>query len=196
MTELVYYTDGFGEADKSAYLAYTGRSDWPRMPDGTININEPSIGNWRSFEIDRFLAKAAALLHQHGKQLFVETHIDVDPSGQVRLENGTDFSEFLKYADRLVVRGSSDPDERSQTAMHAISLYLERYPKNRVIISLGLWSQDYETDTPRQQMVALSVADFQSALQGTAGGLWITPSFLMTDAHWQALKDFWSNQPK
>ena len=191
LTELVYYVDGFGGTDKAAYLAYTGRSDWPRLADGTINIDEPSIGIWRSFEIGRFLEKAAGILHQHGKQLFVEAHIDVDPSGQVMLENGTDFGLFLKFADRLVVRSSSDPAERSQVALNAIAQYLKRYPEHRIITSIGLWSQDYDPDTPRNKMAAFPVAHFQSALLGVgAGDLWITPSFLMTPAHWLALANF------
>ena len=195
LTELVYYTDGFGEPDKAAYMAYTGRSDWPRKANGAINIDEPSIGIWRSFEIGRFLEKTAVILHQHGKQLFVETHIDMYPSGKVRVENGTDFSLFLEFADRLVVRGSSDPDDRSQAAMNAITQYLQRYPQNRIITSIGLWSRDYDPDTPRDQMSAVSVADFHSALHWMGGDLWITPSFLMTAAHWQALKDFWASHP-
>jgi hypothetical protein len=197
LTELVYYTDGFGEPDKAAYLAYTGKSDWPRKANGAINIDEPSIGIWRSYEIGRFLKKAAGILHLHGKQLFVEAHIDVYPSGMVRVENGTDFSLFLEYADRLVVRGSSNPEGRSQVALNAITQYLAHFPERRIITSIGLWSKDYDPDTPRNQMSALPAADFQSALQGTgAVDLWITPSFLMTGAHWQALEDFWSSQPK
>jgi hypothetical protein len=163
--------------------------------DGTINIDEPSIGTWRSYEIGRFLQKTAAILHQHGKQLFVETHIGVDSSRQVRIENGTNFSLFLQYADRLVVRGSSDPDERSQASMHTITQYLRRYPENRIITSIGLWSKDYLPATTRDQMATLPVADFQSALQGVGGNLWITPSFLMTGAHWQVLQDFWASRP-
>ena len=196
LTELVYYTDGFGQPDKAAYMAYSGRSDWPRTVDGKINIYDPSIGIWRTYEIGRFLEKAAGILHTHGKQLFVEVHIDVDPSGQVQVENGTDFSEFLEYADRLVVQGSSNPDERSQTAINTIKQFLARYQTNRIITSLGLWSQDYSSGTPRDQMLAISVADFQSALQGYGGDLWITPSFLMTSANWQVLEGFWASQPK
>ncbi len=197
LTELVYYTDGFGAPDKAAYMAYTHSTDWPRKADGSINIDAPSIGVWRSYEISLFLQKAAGILHSHGKQLFLETRLEVDPSGQVLVENGTDFTQFLKYADRLVVRGNNDPNERSQAAMHAISQYLARYPKHRIITSIGLWSQDYASNTPRNQMTALTVADFNSALQGLGNGdLWITPSFLMTNAHWQALEDFWNRQAK
>ena len=196
LTELVYYTDGYGESDKTAYMAFSGRSDWPRTLDGRINIDDPSIGVWRTYEIGRFLEKAAGIVHKDGRQLFVETHISVDPSGHVRVENGTDFNQLLEHADRLVVQGSSDPAERSQAAMNAIKQYLARYQKNRIITSLGLWSQDYSLGTPMGQMSAISVADFQSELQEYGGDLWITPSFLMTTADWQALTNFWASQPK
>jgi len=195
ITELVYYIDGYGVQDKAAYLAYSGRSDWPRTANDQINIDDPSIGVWRSYEIGRFLEKAAAIVHRHGKQLFVEMRIGVEPSGQVLVKNGTDINSFLGYVDRLVVRGSSDPNSRSQSSMNAIAQYLARYQKNRLILSIGLWDKDYDIGTPGNQMSALSVADFQSALQGGATNLWVTPSFLMSNAHWQTLHDFWQNQP-
>lgn len=195
LTELVYYTDGFGAADRAAYLAYTGRADWPRAANGAIDINDPSVGTWRAYEIGRFLEKAAAIAHRHNKQLFLEVNIDVDPSGQVLVENGPDLDRFLEYADRLVVRGRSDPDDRSQPSMDAMTQYLRRYPEKRIITGLGLWSQNYGPGTAKTRMSALSIGDFQSALRGVGKDLWITPSFLMTPAHWQALKDFWGSQP-
>jgi hypothetical protein len=195
LTELVYDIDGFGAQDKAAYLAYSGRSDWPRTSDNQIDINDPSIGVWRSYEIGRFLQKAAVIVHGHGKQLFVEVRVEVDPSGQVLVRNGTDINLFLEYADRLVVRGSSDPDSRSPSAMNAIVQYLARYQKNRLILSIGLWDKDYDSGTLRNQMSALSAADFQSALQSGAKDLWVTPSFLMSSAHWQILDKFWGSPP-
>ncbi len=195
ITELVYYIDGYGAQDKAAYLAYTGRADWPRTANDQINIDDPSVGAWRSYEIDRFLEKAAMIVHRHGKQLFVEVRIGVDPSGQVFVKNGTDINLFLEYADRLVVRGSSDPDGRSQSSINTIAQYLARHQKNRLILSIGLWDKDYDTGTPGNQMSALSAADFQSALRGGTTNLWVTPSFLMSNAHWQILDEFWGNQP-
>ena len=197
LTELVYYTDGFGEFDKTAYMAYTGTSDWPRYANGAINIDDPSIGIWRSYEIGRFLEKASGILHKQGKLLFVETHIGVDRSGQVLVENGSDFTEFLKYADRLVVRVNSDPHDLSQATMNAITQYLARFPAHRIIASIGLWRNDYGSDIPKDQMDTLPVADFESVLEGIGGGdVWITPSFLMTEGHWQALDAFWDSQSK
>jgi len=198
LTELVYYVDGYGEQDKAAYLAYTGRSDWPRTASGQININDNSIGTWRSYEIGRFLEKAASIVHQQGKLFFVEVRIGVDSEGQVFVYNGTDFNLFLVYADRLIVRGSNDPDGRSPQATSAIAQYLAHYQNGRVIMSMGLWDRDYDPDVPKNQMLSTSAADFQLALQaagwGGAADLLVTPSFLISDAHWQVLKGFWMNK--
>jgi basic membrane lipoprotein Med (substrate-binding protein (PBP1-ABC) superfamily) len=66
-------------------------------------------------------------------------------------------------------------------------------------MSVGLWDKDYDPSVLKSQMSAISAADLQTSLQSTTqGGMtdqWVTPSFLMSDAHWQVLKDFWSNQP-
>jgi hypothetical protein len=40
-------------------------------------------------------------------------------------------------------------------------------------------------------MSALPAEDFKAAIHETEGNLWITPSFLMTGAHWQALEEYW-----
>ncbi|MFH1523361.1 MAG: hypothetical protein ABIF04_00175 [Chloroflexota bacterium] len=199
LTELTYYVDGFGEQDKAAYLAYTGRSDWPRTDEGEINIDDNSIGIWRSYEIGRFLEKAAAIIHQHDKLFYVEVRIGVDSEGQVYVNNGTDFNLFLVSADRLIVRGSNEPDGRTPQAMSAIGQYLDHYQNGRVIMGVGLWDKDYDPTMSKSQMLTISAPDFQTALQSTVQGgmtdLWITPSFLMSDAHWHVLKDFWDSQP-
>jgi hypothetical protein len=195
LTELVYYVDGFGEQDKAAYLAYTGRSDWPRTADGQINIDDISIGTWRSFEIGRFLEKAASIVHRQGKQFFVEARIGVDSEGRVFVNNGTDFNLFLLYADRLIVRGSYDPMGRDPQAMSAIAEYLEHYQNGRVIMSIGLWDKDYDPGVSKDQMSSISATDFQSVLQAVnedgVEDMLVTPSFLISDAHWQVLKDSW-----
>ncbi len=199
LTELVYYVDGFGEQEKAAYMAYTDRSDWPRTDNGQINIDDNSIGTWRSHEIARFLEKAAAIVHQHGKLFFVEARIGVDSAGRVFVNSGTDFNLFLVYADRLVVRGSYDPNGRSPQAMSAIAQYLAHYQNGRTMMSVGLWDKNYDPGLSKYQVAAISATDFQAALQSTTKGgmtdLWVTPSFLISNSHWQVLKDFWSSPP-
>jgi hypothetical protein len=190
ITELVYYVDGFGEKDKVAYITHTGCSDWPRSQDGRINIDDPSIGQWRSYEISRLLEKMAVILHRNGKLLFLEVHFRLDSSGQVIFENGTDPALFLKYADRLVVIGDNNADMRI-SSITAITQYLKRFPQDRTIIGFGLWSKDYDPGTSKDQMSALPAENFRAAIHGTDGDLWITPSFLMTGAHWQVLEGNW-----
>jgi len=198
LTELVYYVDGYGEQDKAAYLAYTGRSDWPRTADGHINIDDSSIGTWRSYEIGRFLEKAACIVHRQGKLFFVEARIGVDSEGRVFANKGTDFNLFLVYADRLIVRCSYDPNSRNPQVISEIAQYLAHYQYGRVIMSIGLWDKDYDPVVAKSQMASISAVDFQSVLQtaGQAGveDYFVTPSFLMSDAHWQVLEEFWESK--
>ncbi len=199
LSELVYYVDGFGDADRSAFQAYTGKTDWPRRPNGQIDIDDPSIGTWRSYEISRFLDKAAAIIHAQGKQLFVEARLSVGADGTVTVSNGTDLGLLLQHADRVVVWGNHDLDGQSQSALRNVAKYLARYGKGRVILSIGLWDKNYDVDVPNAQMSAISAQDFQTGLQaagqGGATDIWITPSFLMSDAHWQVLTQYWSVPP-
>jgi hypothetical protein len=196
LSELVYYVDGYGEEDKAAYLAYTGKTDWPRRADGRINIDDPSIGTWRSYEIDRFLDKATAIVHAQGKQLFVEARIGLTPDGDVTVSNGTDLGLLLQHADRVIVWGNHDLDGRSQQALAAVAKYLAHFGRGRAILSIGLWDKNYDPDVPNAQMTSISAQEFRTALksagQGGATDLWITPSFLLSEDDWQALKAQWN----
>ena len=200
ITELTYYLDGFGEPDKIAYLAYTGRSDWPRNPDGRININDPSIGVWRSYEIGRFIGKAADIVHKHAKQLFVDVRIGVGENGSVTIYNGTDFSVLLEHADKVIVWGTHGSEDHTQATLNTVAQFLAPFGQNRIILIIGLWDKSYDPGTPKNQMTAISTGEFQLALasvgQSSIANLFITPSFLMSTEHWQVLKDFWGSQPK
>ncbi|HTX90022.1 MAG TPA: hypothetical protein VMC09_02300 [Anaerolineales bacterium] len=198
LSELAYYVDGFGPQDLAAYSAYTGKSEWPRRADGSIDIDDASIGNWRTYELGIFLDKATALAHDHGKQLYLEVRIEVSPAGQVIVENGTNYAELIKHVDRLVVRGSNAEEGRNPAAMEAIARYLKSYDQNRIILAIGLWDQDYTYGTPKDEMHSVSPAEFQYALEaagrGGAGNLWVTPSFLMTTQHWEVLDIYWTDK--
>jgi hypothetical protein len=196
ITELVYYVDGYGEKDKTAYLAYTGRADWPRTAEGQITIDDPSIGAWRSFEIGRFLEKASRVVRQYGKQLFVEARVSLDETGNVLTHTGTDLSMMLKYIDRLVVWGNHDLGGRSPQALSSVGQLLTTYGADRVILMIGLWDKNYGAEVSTGSMSAISAEDLKLALNSSAqGGMadqWVTPSFLLSEAHWQVLKTAWS----
>jgi hypothetical protein len=197
LTELVYYTDGFGETDKAAYSAYSGHTDWPRSADGKINIDDQSIGEWRSYELGRFIKKAAMIVHQHDKLLFVEARLAVDGSNEVVIMNGTNFNQILNYADRLVVWGNRDIDGHSQSAVKTAAQFIAPYG-HRILLMVGLWDKNYPYGIPNAQMSSIPAADFQSALlaadQGGAKDVLVTPSFLIGHAQWLVLKGFWSGE--
>lgn len=187
ITELAYYIEGYGNDDKALYTAYTGRADWPRRPDGKINIDDPSIGEWRSYEVGRFLSQAAARVHPYGKQLFM----DVDVSwGNLSLEaanKGQKYSVMLSAADRLVVWDYYGLSGYPPSYTADIANYLTKYGPDRIIISIGLWMSNGSVMSPsmlEQGMVA--------GLGSPIPNLWITPSRYFTAQHWQVMTNLWN----
>jgi hypothetical protein len=199
ISELVYYVDGFGENDKSAYMSYTGQSDWPRKTSGEIDIDAPTIGAWRVYEISRFLEKAATIVHQYNKQLFFEVRASLDSDGNVVIKNGTDMNAFLQYADRLVAWGNHDLDSQPEDAISEIASYMTQFGPDKVIMMIGLWDNLYSPDFPKEQMTAIPADALKTMLQSTdQGGIpnqWISPSFLMSEEHWNVLDSIWVKKP-
>lgn len=109
---------------------------------------------------------------------------------------GMDLNAILKYADRLVVWGNHDLGGRSADALSIVSQFLTSYGADRVILMIGLWDKIYEAGISNDQMSAISADDLRAAMRAsTQGGManqWVTPSFLMSEAHWQVVKEAWS----
>ena len=198
ISELFYYTDGYGDVDKSAYMSYTGQQDWPRAADGEIDINNPTIGAWRVYEIGKFLTKAAEIVHRYDKQLFLEVRVSLDENGNVVVENGTDFNTFLQYADRLVVWGNHDLGDQPPESIAKVANFLLKLSAGKVIMMLGLWDKIYSSDVPKNQMTAIQPEDLlimlQSANQAGMHDYWITPSFLMSQQYWSLLDNLWGSK--
>ena len=195
LSELVYYVDGFGEKDKAAFLAYSKQTDWPHSADGNIDLDSAALGQWRAYEIGRFLEKAAAVAHKSNKQLYIEVHINLDEVGKVWLQNGTDYEQLLKHADKLLVWGNYNMEGRALGRIVNVAYYLTRYNPERVILLIGLWAENYPSGTPKEEMQAIPAEDLQTALaaadQGEIKNLGVVPSFLLGDEHWQVLEEMW-----
>lgn len=196
ISEMVYYVDGFSEKDRAAYLAASGRSDWPRTPEGKINIDDPSIGSWRANALNSFYARAVKILHPYNKELLVEINATVDSDGKVTIKNGTDPQLMLTTVDRLVVRVNGLEGRPTPQALGAAAKFAAGLPTDRIILMVGLWNNSSDDGIPKEQMAAIPASELktglQAALQGGAENLLITPSFLFSDSHWQALKEGWT----
>ncbi len=188
LTELDYYIDGYGDDDAASYRRFTGRTDWPRSADGSINIDDPSIGQWRSREIGKLIARAAAAVHAHGKKLYVDVQVEWDHLERAGASHGQDYATLLQSADRLVIWDYFGLAGRPPEVTTPVARALSRYGPDRLILSVGLWPPE-----------GVSAPEMRTALRcGLAEGLanqWVTPSRFMTADHWRALAEVWTGPP-
>lgn len=188
LTELFYYQEGYGADDLTLYRAHSGWRDWPRTVRGSIDVDHPTIGAWRSAMIARFVERAARVAHAHGKQLFVDVRIDWDAPQNEGRRSGHDYALLLQHADRLVLWNYFGLNGTSPEYTRDIARYVQRYGASRIIISYGLWAD---------RGAVVSAADLQHAMDaGQEGDLphaWITPVRLMSDDHWQVITSVWQN---
>jgi hypothetical protein len=186
ITELCYRIDGYGPDDLALYAAATGRTDWPRQSNGQIDIDDPTIGTWRSALIGQFLARATAIAHAYGKQLYLDVGVNYDNLSLMSNNRGQNYLVMLQNVDKIVVWDYFGEDGYSPLISQNIAQFLTQFGLDRVILSIGLWGANGTTVSP---------ADFDQALQASwAGGMpniWICPGSMMSAAHWQVLDSLW-----
>jgi len=186
ITELAYRIDGYGPDDLALYSAATGRSDWPRQSNGQVDIDDPSIGNWRSAALGEFLGRAADRAHQYGKQLYMDVSISVGNLSLMTSNRGTNYNAMLQNVDKIVVWDYFGEDEFPAEYSRDIAQFLTQFGTDRVILSVGLWGVSGST---------VSAGDFQTAIQASMDGgmpnIWICPGSMMTGDHWQVLTNLW-----
>jgi hypothetical protein len=188
ITELFYHSDGYGPDDLKLYQEYTGQKDWPRNANGQINTDDVSIGDWRTHVLDIFLDKAAAIAHRYGKEFYLDVGLSLDDLNHMTNEHGTNYKVVLEHTDKLVLWAYYDLDHFPPALFAQVADLEKKLGKDRFILSLGLWDEKLpqtRSETFKEYLLA--------AEKNGINDLWITPSTLMTDAHWQVLKEVWSN---
>jgi hypothetical protein len=186
ITELFYHSDGYGPKEKAAYMAYTGQADWPRYPNGLINIEDVTIGNWRGFELDRWLDRVVTIAHAHGKQVFMDVALSLDDLTKMTNEHGTNYNLVLEHMDKLVIWAYLDLDNYPPEYLYDIADFLTSFETERIILSVGMWSNRTTVITP--DLLERAIISSQA---GAMPNIWITPSSMLGDAHWQVLEQVW-----
>jgi len=191
LTELFYHIDGYGPDDKASYLAYSAqygnpRTDWPRTTDGTIDINDISIGNWRTHVLDVYLDKIVAACHKYGKKFFMDVGLSLDDLTKVTNEHGTNYNVVLEHTDKLVIWGYFELDDYPPEYFEDIAQFLKGFGQDRVILSIGLWNKAGGATTASKLETAILASQ-----SGGMPNLWITPSTLMDVDHWNVLEKLW-----
>jgi len=187
LTELQYRVDGYGPDDTASYLAYSGRTDWPRQSNGQIDIDDTSIGDWRSYMVGTLLNKASTIAHQYGKQLFMDVTLNVNNLAIMANNKGQNYNIMLQNADKIIVWGYFAEDQYPPETFVDVSQFLGGFGYDRVILSIGLWGND---STALANDVKTAI---ESAQAGGMLNLWITPYSLTTSEHWQVMSQLWGS---
>jgi hypothetical protein len=187
ITELCYHIDGYGPAEKTSYMAATGKKDWPRNSSGGININDTSIGTWRSGLISGYMAKLAAAAHAYGKQLYLDVDISRNNLPLETSTNGTRYDLMLKSVDRLVVWAYYYLDGYAPEYLTTLAQSLTKYGNSKIIMSIGLWGPN----NVNKMSADLLQRGLTASVKGGISNIWITPSIYMSSSLWTVLQKNW-----
>ncbi len=182
LTELGYRSFCFDDRCLASYRGVSGRADWPRRGGGGIDIDDPSVWDWRAARMESFLERAARAVHEEKRRLYVDVPVSWDDLKRHGRDSGLDYRGVLRHADRIVVWNYFAMDGRPPEVSRDLARELRRsLPRDRVFVSIGLWAKQG----------AMPPEDFNRALAYTLEGgiskLWITPNHLLTRRHWDAL---------
>jgi hypothetical protein len=187
ITELCYHIDGYGPAEKASYMATMGKKDWPRNSSGGININDTSIGTWRSGLISGYMAKLAAAAHAYGKKLFLDVDISRNNLSLETSTNGTRYDLMLKSVDMLVIWAYYYLDGYAPEYLTTLAQYLTKYGNSKIIMSIGLWGPN----NVNNMSADLLQRGLTASIKGGISNIWITPSIYMSSSLWSVLQKNW-----
>lgn len=183
LTELEYNRYCYDDRCLASFRSSTGQNDWPRrFLTSTVDRDDPAVGQWKSALMATFLKQIADSVHKYGKRLYVDVPVHLDELSTEGMASGLHYPYLLKFTDALVVWDYFYLDGRpAESSEDVARFFTTRYGSDRVVISIGLWGKKKPV---RADGLAIAV---QSSLNGGATALWITPSHLMTPAHWDSL---------
>jgi hypothetical protein len=88
--------------------------------------------------------------------------------------------------DKLVIWAYLDLDNYPPEYLYDIGVFLKQFETDRIILSIGLWSNQASVITPDKLRRAIVAAD-----QGEMPNIWITPFSLLQAGHWAVLEELW-----
>jgi hypothetical protein len=187
LTEAAYRQTSFGEGDLASYRQATGRSTWPRDWRGRVDVDDPTVWEWKSAALERFVARAAEAVHRHGKQIWVDVAASWQDIARDGVDFGQDYQRMLRHADRIVVWDYHVLEGLPASASRDLARHLAAtLPPHRWYLSVGLWAEGGKVLTPAELAESLA-----AAVEGGARSIWVTPNDQLTDAHWNALLRTW-----
>lgn len=185
LTELSYYSYSYSPKDLQSYKSFSGNKAWPLTDSGLIDIEDPSIWEWKSSLMEHFIRRVANVVHREGKELYVDVPVSWKDFFRNGRDSGLDYHYILRHADRIIVWNYFYLEDASPAVSEKLTRYLtQHFPINSFYISIGLWGKDRHIDPS-----TLSQA-MDYTLKGGSPFIWITPDYLLSRAHWERILQF------
>lgn len=186
LTELMFDDHTFGDDDLTSYQTFTDREDWPRTTDGTIDTEDPSLGQWRSTQITVLLRRVRRAASRRGAKLDMDVRAPwSEPHGD-RSMSGHSYDVLLTEADRLVVWNYFAINDSTPEYGARLSESLQRRYPGRFVMSTGLWGKD-------GALTAAQLDDSLTALaEAQTQAVSVTPASMLASDHWSVLRQAWT----
>ena len=185
LTELMFDNNTYGGDDRDSYMLASGTTDWPRLANGDIDVGHPGIASWRSEALASVVARAADAAHQNGATLDMDVRAPWDDPAGDRPESGHD------YAAPGLGRGPARGVELLRTQWQGARLFRGAGPGHGEALR-------------QVRHLGGDVGDGRPHLRGRPGGraggvrlggataVAVTPSSMLDDDAWRALRRAWS----
>ncbi|MHB8483643.1 MAG: glycosyltransferase family 2 protein [Nitrospiria bacterium] len=184
LTEMSYHSFCFDNRCLLSYRKATGNKTWPKNHNGTVDRDDPSIWEWRSAKMEKFIERVARTVHAEGKEFYVDVPVSWEDFSRHGKDSGLDYARILRHADKIVVWNYFDLENLKPDVSLALAKELSsHFAPEKVFVSIGLWGNS-KTVTPEEFKIAL-----EDTLKGGIPNIWITPNHLMTPSHWTVLTD-------
>ncbi|WP_155855769.1 hypothetical protein [Arthrobacter sp. 9MFCol3.1] len=185
LTELMFDNNTYGGDDRDSYMLASGGTDWPRLANGDVDVGHPSLGAWRSKAVAAVVARAAAAAHANGATLDMDVRAPWhDPAGD-RPESGHDYGLLAAAADRLVLWDYFGLNDAAPSYSAELAAAMAKR-SGKFAISVGMWAKE-----GRISAADLAVG-LEAAVSGGAAAVAVTPSSMLDDDAWRALKAAWA----
>ncbi|MFQ5706697.1 MAG: glycosyltransferase [bacterium] len=181
LTEIAYHSYCYDRRCFRSYSRSTGNKHWPKTwLWGGVDIDAESVGRWRSAQMAHLVERLAAAAHENGKELWVDANVDWDDFANDGRSFGLDYSQLLRFADKLVIWDYFAMENKKPTDTYKLAKYLsKKYDPGKIVLSLGLWTRNSQSVAPESLQEAI-----RSSAQGGIDNIWITPSHMFTPSHW------------
>jgi cellulose synthase/poly-beta-1,6-N-acetylglucosamine synthase-like glycosyltransferase len=186
LTEMSYHSFSFSNSDLRSYETFSGKRGWPLDAKGNIDIDDPTVWEWKSVQMERFIKQVAGIVHSQRKELYIDVPVSWTDFSRHGRQAGLDYRRVLNHADKIIVwnyfyLGNAQPEISRELSEHMV----RHFPISSFYISIGLWGTDEHVD-PEAFARAID-----STLKGGATQIWVTPNDLITKKHWNKLLPYW-----